>query len=97
MDRWWQHCTHCLAGGHAPRFCALQLVQYGVRFCHSRCKTALYHQVPSEKESKTSRNFVCAVSPKDVWLEGAACCCVCRSSASVSLVRKHIPRANSVL
>jgi hypothetical protein len=21
MDSWWQHCTHYLAGGHAPCFC----------------------------------------------------------------------------
>jgi hypothetical protein len=26
MDSWWQHCMHCLVGGHVPNFHALELV-----------------------------------------------------------------------
>jgi hypothetical protein len=32
MESWWQHCTHCLAGGHEPCSCALGLVQDGFRW-----------------------------------------------------------------
>jgi hypothetical protein len=31
MDSWWQHCNHCLAHGHVPRFCSLELVEDGIR------------------------------------------------------------------
>jgi hypothetical protein len=34
MDSWWQHCIHCLAGGHAPHFCTLELVEDGIWPCH---------------------------------------------------------------
>jgi hypothetical protein len=33
--RWWEHCT----------------VQYGVRPCHSKCRTALCHQIYIERET----------------------------------------------
>jgi hypothetical protein len=56
MDSQWQHCTHYLAGGHAPHFCALELIQEGIGPCHSECRTALYHQIPCERESKTNKN-----------------------------------------
>jgi hypothetical protein len=32
MESWWEHCTHCLAGGHELLFCALGPVQDGVTF-----------------------------------------------------------------
>jgi hypothetical protein len=40
---------------------------------------------------------VCLVGPKDVNVqpEGTACCCVCRTSATLGIRGKHIPRANS--
>jgi hypothetical protein len=44
------------ACGHAPHFCALELIQDGNGPYHSECRTAMYHQIPCEIESKTSRN-----------------------------------------
>jgi hypothetical protein len=35
MDSWWQHCTRCLTGGHVPCFGELELIQDGIRSCHS--------------------------------------------------------------
>jgi hypothetical protein len=42
---------------------------------------------------------VCPVCPKNVniWPEGTACCCVCRTSALVCVGGKHVPGVNSDL
>lgn len=56
MDTQWQNHIHCWAGGHAPHFCALELIQDDTGPCHSECRTALYHQIPYKTESKTNRN-----------------------------------------
>lgn len=67
-SRRWEHCSQSVAHSRTLRVFALEAVD-GVRPCHSESRTALYHQISSERESETgwkSPQVNCTILGRDV-------------------------------
>jgi hypothetical protein len=87
--RLWEHCSHYLTYSHALRIFALEAVQDGIRPCHSKCRTVLYHHISGERKSETGRNspqVTCTVWGRDL----ITCKCMIGATSFLKAVNRSL-------